>query len=368
MAQETLITGTRVHLVERAPSSRLRTSYGPAPSVRPHVIVELSAGGITGWGEASPLPEFTGETARTIVTALEETYLPALAGRDPRDIASVMADLEAALPGNPSAKAAVDIALHDLAGRLEGQPVYRLLGGRRRADVALARPIGVMPTADAVELARRFVDLGVSTLKLKIGPDPSSDVERVRAVREAVGQGTALRVDANQGYDLPTALWVLRRLEACDLLYAEQPLPARDLDGLRRLRRQTPVRLMADESVHTPADALTLASERLVDVFALKLIKCGGLRRAVQIAAIGAAAGIASVVVSPFETQIGAAAGLHLAVTLEHAPYAHELTVFMAQPDLAEVDIAVEGARARPAAVPGLGVRQIAELAPAGAP
>lgn len=357
-----MITGVDLHLIERQPPSRLHTTYGEAPDLRQHVIVELSAEGQKGWGEASPLPEFTGETAEGIARVLKGVYLPALLGRDPREIALLMAGLDRLFPGNPSAKAAIDIALHDLVGRLLGQPVYRLLGGACRPWVQLARTIGITSLPHAVELALEYTQRGFRTLKLKVGTDARSDVARVRAVHEAVGSDVALRIDANGGYDVQTASWVLRQLESCDLLYVEQPLPAWDLPGLRLLRQHVPVRIMADESVHSPADALQLAAERLVDIVAIKLIKTGGLWRARKVAAVAEAAGIACVVISPFETQIGAAAGLHLAVSLEHAPYAHELTVFVTQPTMAETGIRLEGDHLFPAETAGLGVTRIAEF------
>ncbi len=361
-----VITDVRSYIVEREAPSRLDTSYGAAPPSRQHVIVQLGAEGLLGWGEASPVPEFTGETAQGIALALEGTYLPAVLGREPWEIAQIIAGLDGLLPGNPSAKAAIDMALHDLVGRLTGQPVYRLLGGRWRSEVSLARTIGIVPPVQAVNAACEYVNAGFRTLKLKVGSDARDDVPRVRAVREAVGPDIALRIDANQGYDAATALWVLDQLAACELEYVEQPLPARNLPGLRLLRRHSPVRLMADEGVSTPQDALFLAAERLVDVFSLKLIKTGGLARAREIAVIAAAAGIDCVVSSPYETQIGAAAGLHLAVSLERAPYAHELTVFLTQPHLAVSDIVLDGVRLRPGTTAGLGVTQIAELAGAG--
>ncbi len=368
MEQRTAIRRFEVHIIERPVTSRLNTSYGEGPATRPHVIVEIEADGLTGWGEASPLPEFTGETAEGIALVLRRVYLPGIVGRNPLEIAALVADLARLLPRNSSAKAAVDIALHDLAGKLTGQPVYRLLGGPCRAEIELARVIGILPVPRAVDLACAYAAAGFRTVKLKVGREPREDVVRVRAIRQALGPEVALRVDANQGYDLQTAIWVLRRLEECELQYVEQPLPAADLESLRILRRHISVPIMADEGVHTPADALCLATERLVDVFAIKLIKTGGLWQARKVAAIAEAAGIACVVVSPFETQVGAAAGLHLAVSLEHAPYAHELTVFVTQPELATTSIITDGSRVRPPDKPGLGVARIAELAAANPP
>jgi len=363
MAHGATITGVRSEVIDRETPSRLDTPYGTAPPTRSHVIVHLAAGALRGVGEASPLPEFTGETVPHVAGVLEGTYGPALLGRDPWEIAAITGDLDRLLPGNPGALCAIDIALHDLVGKLGGRPVSSILGGRIRPAIPLARAIGIGSVSATVFMAREYVRAGFRTLKLKVGLDAADDVERVRAVREAVGPQVAIRIDANQGYDLETALNVIDRLEGCGLEYVEQPLAAPDLPGLRRLRRETHdrVRLMADEGVRTAEDALALACERLVDAVSIKLVNVGGLHRARTIAAVAAAAGIGCVVSSPYETQIGAAAGLHLAVTLERSPYAHELTVFITQRDMAETDIVLDGDLLRPGTADGLGIRRITE-------
>jgi L-alanine-DL-glutamate epimerase-like enolase superfamily enzyme len=359
------IAWARASIIERTTANRLATAYGDAPAVRPHVIVEIGgASGPVGLGEASPLPEFTGETAPVILHTLRETYLDAVVGRDPTSLASISADLEALLPGNPSARAAIDLALHDLAGKLLGVPTSALLGGARRPSVRLARAVGIGPIAEVVALAEHHVDAGFRTLKLKVGRDAQQDVERVRAVRSAVGPDVRIRIDANQGYDAATAIWVLRRLEDCRLDYIEQPVPRWDHAGMAHVRRATGTRLLADEAVHTPQDALALIRAEAADLFALKSIKTGGLVRAHQIAAIGEAAGIDCVVISTFETQIGAAAGLHLALSLPMGRHAHELTVFATQPEMARTGIRLDGDALFPAAAVGHGVEQIAEMAP----
>lgn len=363
------IAWARATLIERPTSNRMTTAYGEAPAARPHVIVEIGVrGGPRGLGEASPLPDFTGETAASVEFVLNESYLPALAGHDAADVTAVMAHLEALLPGNPSAKAAVDIALHDLAGRLLGVPVSTLLGGARRSSVRLARAVGIGSTAEIVAAAERHAAAGFRTIKMKVGQDPGADVERVRAVRAALGPDVRVRIDANQGYDAATAVAVLRRLEGCDLEYVEQPVPRWDRSGMAHIRRVTGVRVLADEAVHTPHDALALIRAEAADLFAIKFVKTGGLARARQIAAIGEAAGIDCVVISPFETQVGAAAGLHMALALPIGRHAHELTVFATQPEMARTGIRLHGDTLVPADAPGHGVDGLVEMeAPADA-
>lgn len=356
------IDWARATIIERPTSNRLRTSYGDAPTRRPHVIVEIGAGGEVGLGEASPLPDFTGETAASILHILQERYLDAVRGRDVADIGAIVAHLDRVLPGNTSAKAAIDMALHDACGKLVGVPVATLLGGARRASIRTVAAMGIEAIPETVALAEGAFAQGFRTFKMKVGTDAASDVARVRAVRQALGAEATIRIDANQGYDPPTAIAVLRRLEDCAIEYIEQPVPRWNHAGLAHVRRATGARVLVDESVHSIQDALNLIRAEACDLFAIKLIKTGGLSRARQIAGIGEAAGIDCIVISPFETQIGAAAGLHMALALPIGRHAHELTVFASQAEMARTGIRLDGETLTPAAAPGLGVDGIVEL------
>ncbi|MBA2449977.1 MAG: dipeptide epimerase [Chloroflexi bacterium] len=346
-------------LVEVPTHSRLDTSYGSAEAVRPHVIARLvDDSGRVGLGEASPLPFFTGETAASIKLQLEQLFLPALVGRDPRDHDEIMAVLDHLLPENRSAKCAVDMALYDLRGHVLGQPVYHQLGGLRRPDgFRVTRAIGLLSLEETVRMAEHWVERGFHTLKLKIGPDPDGDVERIRAVRRAVPSDVRLRIDANGGYDVPTAVRVLGAL-ADAVEYCEQPIPPWDLAGLHQIRAATGVRITVDESVHTLRDLLRVVEARAADALVIKLIKCGGLRAAEHLAAVAGAVGMPVVVVSPFETHVGAAAGVHLALTLRPSPFAQELSIFTVEPRGPHTASAIQtnGDRILPPTAPGLGV------------
>lgn len=356
------ISSCSTFLIEREASTRFKDSYGQMEPTLPHVIVKITdESGVWGWGEASPLSEFTGETAAGIRLALEASFLPALIGKDAFDTALIHQELSR-LPLNTSAKAAVDMALYDLQGKLLGLPACRLLGGVCRGSVPVSRPIGIEPADAAVKKALGYVKLGHKTLKLKVGEDYREDIKRVHAVREAVGGDIAIRIDGNQGFDFPTALQICRALEKCDIQYFEQPLPAWDHEGMARLRMVSGFRLAADESLHSLRDAMSLIRHNAADVFIIKFIKTSGLTMARQIAAVAGSAGIRCVVVSPFDTQIGAAAGLHFALATPNADLANELTVFAAQPDMAVSGHRVENGCLIPGLEPGFGVSSISEI------
>ncbi len=352
-----------ISLVQRAGSSSLATSYGAGAAMREHVVVRLdSDDGVAGVGEASPLKHFTGESIGIIRTALGEDLLPAVRGLDPLDIVAAHQRMDAALPANSSAKAAVDMALYDLAARIQGLPVHKLLGGAVRTRVPITRPLGILSIEEAVRQALLYAGAGHRTLKLKVGVDADSDVARVRAVREAVGPDVAIRIDANQGYDLSTAMRVVESLHDVRIEYFEQLLPAGQLRGLARLR-SLGARVAVDESLHSPADALRLVEAEAADVFVIKLIKTGGLWPALQIAAIAAAAGVGCTVVSPYDMQFGAAHGLHLAASLPNLAGACELTVFASQAQMATTCHRVVDGCIELGAGPGCGVDAITELA-----
>ncbi len=359
------IASFRCYLIEEEAVSQLTTSYGPAPAIRPHVILELETDdGQVGYGEASPLPRFTGETVESIKLLLETQFVPAILGSNPLDLAALHGKL-AFLPGNHTAKCCVDMALHDLIGRRLGEPVYNLLGGACRKEIPVTRPLGIMPAKEAVHQAIEYVSLGYQTLKMKVGEGVEADVARVCAVREAVGDEVKIRIDANQGYRVPEAVRLIRGLEGVGLEYVEQPVAAWDTEGLAEVRQATGVPVAADESLQSVRDALDLANRRAADIFVVKLIKLGGLFWAGKVAAIAEAAGIDLVVVSPFETHLGAASGVHFAASSLICTRAQELSIFTLWPDRPGCSIRGRHGFVDLPSAPGLGVDGRAVLASA---
>ena len=357
-----VIVKCSVRTVFRPPSSRLKTTYGDPLPQKPHVIVSLEdSEGNVGYGEATPLPKFNGATQEMISLALEREFLPLIKGREAGDIASIIESMDAHLPEHGDAKCAIDLALHDLYAKELGVPEFALLGGHFRNSVGVNRHIGIGTVAEAVALARKFVEDGFDSIKMKIGLDPDEDIRRVQAVREVIGT-RALRLDANQGYSLTQARYVLGAIENCQILFCEQPLRKGDFAGLKELRRSVNVPLAADESLTGVESALRLAGGGCVDVFTIKLIKCGGLYRARQIAAIAEAAGIECVVTSTFDTQLGAAHCLHLATALRCVPHACDLTCYASQGDQGTSAHVLRDGRLSAGQVPGCGVTGLVEM------
>jgi L-alanine-DL-glutamate epimerase-like enolase superfamily enzyme len=278
------------------------------------IVVRLvdSAGNV-GWGEASPSPLILSATSDTVLAALD-VLIPTILGEDPRRLRYLMDKMDRALHGHAPAKAAVDIALHDLVGHITGEPVWRLLGGSRAEPVDTDFTVGIdAPEAMAAE-AKALVAAGFRTIKVKVGEDPQVDVARVQAIRDAVGDAVTIRIDANQGWTRPEAVWALTRMAEYDVQFVEQPVAAEDIEGLAWVRRRSPIPVMADEAVHTLADALRVVRAEAADYVNIKLMKAGGLWRAREIAAICGAAGIPNMIGGMVESNLSATAAVHFAI------------------------------------------------------
>jgi L-alanine-DL-glutamate epimerase-like enolase superfamily enzyme len=223
--------------------------------------------------------------------------------------------------GNPSAKAAIDIALHDIFGKTVGKELYRVLGGYR-TEVLTDITLSIKSPKEMARDAVRAIKKGFKALKVKVGVNPEEDIERIRLIREAVGEKIEIRIDANQGWTPKQAIEVLNKIEKFNIQFAEQPVPAEDLKGLIEVKRNSPIPIMADESVHLPEDALRLIRAEAVDLINIKLMKSGGIHKAVKIAAIAEAAGIPCMIGCMGESEIGIAAGAHLAAAVKNIQYA----------------------------------------------
>ena len=283
---------------------------------------------LVGWGEAACLggPTWSEESAESVAATIERYLAPWLVGRDPIDVEALRLEMARRVQGNAFARAAVEMALWDLAGRSLGVPVYRLLGGRVRDRVPLSWSLAVADPQAEVAEARERIALGHRIFKIKTGAAPlPDDVERVRRLRAAVGPAVSLRVDANQGWDRPTALQAVRALEPCALDFVEQPVPRWDLEGLAFVAERAPMPIMADEACCTDHDALALARRGAVSIVSLKLTKSGGLLGSLAIARVAAAAGMGCYVGCMIETSLGTAAYLHLALAAAPVTWGCEL-------------------------------------------
>lgn len=315
-----------------------RIALGQTDEVEEIIVRLRTNGGHEGWGEASPSTRILSSTAGTTIAAFE-TLLAALLGEDPRRIGFLVDRMGLVISGQTAAKAALDIALHDLVGQITGEPVWRMLGGQHPEGVDTDFTVGMDAPQTMAEEAGDLVARGFRTIKMKVGEDPPVDVDRVRAVREAVGPDIAIRIDANQGWTVSQSIRALNAMAGLDVQLVEQPVAAHDIEGLARVRERSPIPVMADEAVHSPADALRVIRAGAADYVNIKLMKSGGLWRAREIADMCRAAAVPNMIGGMMESNISATAAVHFAM-------AHENVIFR-DLDLAErpeARLVVEGA------------------------
>ncbi|MBW8890322.1 MAG: dipeptide epimerase [Fibrobacteres bacterium] len=297
--------------------------------------------GLVGMGECSAFPMLVGETQETCF-AVAQDFARLLKGKDPFDIEGRMADLDRALAFNTTIKSAFDMALHDLAAKAAGVPLYRFLGGERK-EIETDLTIGINAPDRMAETARDFVRKGVRIIKIKLGKDGEEDVERVRSIRAAVGPDIGLRIDANQGWDFDTALRCLRALEPCDVQFCEQPIHHHYDYLLPELRERSPIPIMADESVFNHHDAIRLIEAEAVDAINVKLAKSGGILEARRIAETAARYGIPCMLGGMLESRLALTAMAHLAMAQRNFAYYDLDTCLLGQLE----DPVVGGARYR---------------------
>jgi L-alanine-DL-glutamate epimerase-like enolase superfamily enzyme len=286
-----------------------------------NVLVRLrTREGVVGWGEASPYSPVTGET-QAVDLAVGKDLANFVRGRDPFMLSAIVSDMDGFTPSNTSMKAALEMAVWDICGKLAGQPVYKLLGGYRdsfETDIT----IGMGTPAEMANKATKYVQDGFKTLKVKLGDGPEPDTQRMKAIREAIGYSIKVRTDANQGWTAAETVRALRMMEKYQMQICEQPVPYWDVEGLKFARDNSPTPIMADESVHSPHDAFAVTRENAVDCINIKLMKSGGLLRGAQIATVAASAGVTCMVGCMEETRLALTAGAHLVCSQKNIVYA----------------------------------------------
>ena len=281
-----------------------------------YVLVRIETDeGVTGLGEAQADIGFFGNTLEEVHAAVADYLGPQLVGRDPFDREVILDLID--YRENACARSGIDLALHDLAGKALGVPVSTLLGGVCRDRIEVAIEIAGGAPEEMAKACLTLIAQGVRAFKPKIGGAVEADLDRLVAIREAVGPDIALRADANQGYNQKEAIRLCRLAERANvgLQLLEQPVAAWDLDGMAAVRRAVDTPIEADESCYSPHDAMQIVKREAADVLNVKLGKAGGLRHAKAVATIASAAGLRCVVGTAFGLGPEVAAKLHLAAS-----------------------------------------------------
>lgn len=340
------------------------------PFLRPHKIALGSAdgrevlvvrvktdNGLVGLGEAIAHPAFSGETLGALKAAVECLKECAL-GQSPVNLNTIYTSMDQKLYANYGAKGAIETAIFDVLGRYFETPVYSLLGGITRDRFPVSRSASHSDIEKDVAEVREYLKEGYRIIKVKVGVlSVEEDVERVKAIREVAGARVSLRADANQGWDVPTALKFIRGVEDCGLEFLEQPVSKWNLDGMAYLRSKSLTPILADESAGTEHDVLEIIKRKAADFISIKLVKSGGILAARRIASLADCAGIKCYLGSQTETSIGTAAGLHYALSANCFDYGGEIygPAFFLK-DITKSSVRIEGGDIFPSHEPGFGL------------
>ena len=283
-----------------------------------NLVVRLhTTEGIYGIGEACPYSYIVGETQETEFE-LAKKIAPLLIGKNPLAIEQRLQDLNKAVAANPTLKSAFDMALFDLLGKTARMPLYALWGGENNRKIVTDMTVGIDTPQTMAQQAQTFVAEGFDMIKVKLGTNFKDDTNRIIAIRQAIGNEIELKIDANQGWDTPTAIRTLRALAPHNIAYCEEPVPRWNNEALRFVRQNSPIPIMADESVFSPQDAFKIASMQAADYINIKLSKSGGLQQALQIVSVAQAAGIQTQVGCMSESRLALTALVHLAMARQN--------------------------------------------------
>lgn len=301
------------------PERRMITALGEHIE-SPYVMVRVGTDvGIEGVGEATVMPRWSGETMWGCQAVIDKIFTPRLLGMDPHDLAAIDHKMDRACQGNWFAKSAIEMACWDILGKEANKPVYELLGGAKRPLAVKCRfSMGAYDLDRARRRAGELIDEGFDYIKVKVGGDAQTDINRVRAVREVIGPDRKLMVDANCGWDADTAVYCLNALEDCNLTVAEQPTPDGDYAALARVKRETKPKVMADDICFDFIHAQELVRNNCCDIISVYPGKNGGIRKSKRIVEYAAQNGIACSIGSNLEWDVGTAAMAHLVIGLEN--------------------------------------------------
>lgn len=279
------------------------------------LIVKITAeDGQVGFGEAPPTAVITGDTLGSIRCAIEQFIAPNLIGMDIFDIDGIMQKLHSCILKNTSAKAAVDMAVYDLYAKALGRPLYQVLGGHK-SNIQTDLTISVNAVDEMVADSIKAVEQGFKILKIKVGKEGLEDIKRIEAIRKAVGNDIALRIDANQGWTPKEAVKIIGTMEDKGIVMdlVEQPVHAHDFKGMQYVTQHSYTPILADESVFSAEDAIHIIEGGAADLINIKLMKTGGIYEALKICSIAEIYHVECMIGCMLESKISVSAAAHLA-------------------------------------------------------
>jgi L-alanine-DL-glutamate epimerase-like enolase superfamily enzyme len=326
-----------------------------------NIFVRVESGeGVVGWGEAASAPTMTGETVAGMMAAIEH-MTPKLLGRAADDFTGLSTAMDAQLYCNSGAKAAIEMALHDLVGRATGRPVYALFGAKARSRMPVLAVIGSEDAAADLREAQQRWTGGYRAFKIKVGlATPEADAARTRLICQALKQNSEpclVSADANQGFNVEGALLYVRALGECGLDFFEQPVNAHDIDGMSRIAASTPVPIGADEGIHAAADIVRHHEHKAARGVSLKAIKLGGLRAMLEASRLSARLGMrVNISCKTGESSLASAAAIHAAAAAPEIAWGLTVTSPGLAEDVCATPLSVARGHVEVPERPGLGI------------
>lgn len=293
-------------------------SLGTIYDVQNIIVIIRTADGCAGYGECSPYMSINGESVDTCFI-VGQYFGKVLLGKNALNITECIETMDKTIYGNTSIKSAFDIALHDIAAQHSGVPIYKFLGGENNKTLTTDYTVSISDPqkmkADAIKIKER----GFPAIKVKLGENKEKDVERIKAIREGIGNDHPLRIDANQGWKTAdNAIEVLKALGQFNIEYCEEPIARYNFMELNKVSAESPIPVMADESCGDEHDAQRLIQLKACQMFNIKLGKSSGLHKGLKIAQLGAKAGMHMQVGGFMESRLGMTASAHLALANDH--------------------------------------------------
>lgn len=289
------------------------TSLGTETAAHNVLVKIITARGLTGWGECSPYMPINGESQDTCFI-VGQYFAKALLGKNATDIAGAVQVMDGVIYANTSIKSAFDMALYDIAAQEAGLPLYQFLGGEKNKTIITDYTVSVGEVDKMVEEALRIQAAGYPAIKVKLGKGGKKDVERIRAIRAAVGKEIPIRIDANQGWKVKEAIETLNALAEFDIQHCEEPIARWKYLQLRKVKKKSPIPIMADECCGDDHDAARLIELKACDYFNIKLGKSGGMYKALKMVRMAEEADIHLQVGAMLESRLGMSAFAHFAL------------------------------------------------------
>jgi len=320
---------TRIHKIEIIPvqiklHEPFVISKGALTHARNTIIKIYNTDGTYGTGECCPYRSIHGET-QTGTVAFAKELAKVLLGEDPREINKHVALMDKLIVGNASVKCAFDMALYDLVSKMDDLPLYKYLRGDRDKKIYTDNTVSLLSKEKMAEKAVKFKEMGFPVLKIKLGDkDYKLDIERMVTIRRAIGNELPLRIDPNQGWNFLGAKQALTAMKDLNIEHCEEPILAGNIPDQKRLVCDSPIPIMADETVFNHKDAIRVIKENAADLFNIKLGKSGGITNAMKIAGIAQAADMYCQVGSFSESRLGITALVHFDLAWDNIIY-HDL-------------------------------------------